>query len=83
VKTRRLVLRAPGSAGRAKVQRLLGSSITATSGITFGGRGYGDATPDGKLRGKPSTERAVRRNGAFRIDVPPASAALVTISAGR
>jgi len=81
-KARRLVLRAPGAAARAKVQRLLGSSITATSGITFGGRGYGVATPDGKLRGKAKTERAVRRNGAFRIDVPPASAALVTISAG-
>ena len=82
-KSRRLVLKVPGAAARGKVQRLVGPSIIATSGITFGGRGYGVATPDGKLRGKAKTERAVRRNGAFRIDVPPASAALVTISAGR
>ena len=83
VNTCRLVLKIPGAGSRAKVQRLLGSSITATTGITFGGRGYGVATPDGRLRGKASVERARRRNGAFRLDMPPFSAALVTIAAGR
>jgi hypothetical protein len=81
VKTRRLVLRVPGGGARAKVERLLGPSITATSGITFGGRSYGDATSDGKLRGKVRIERVPRRSGAFRIDVPPASAALMTVRA--
>ena len=65
------------------MQRLVGPSITATSGITLGGRGYGDATFDGKLRGKERSERVSRRGGAFRIDMPPAGAALVTIAAGR
>jgi hypothetical protein len=83
VKTRRLVLRIPGAGGRARVQRLVGPSITATSGITLGGRGYGDATSDGKLRGKERSERVVRRGGAFRLDMPPAGAALVTVAAGR
>jgi hypothetical protein len=82
VKTRRLVLRVPGGAGRARVQRLAGSSITATSGITLGGRGYGDATSDGKLRGEEVSERVPRRGGAFRLDMPPASAALVTVAGG-
>jgi hypothetical protein len=82
-KTRRLVLRMPGAGARARVQRLVGSSITATTGITLGGRGFGDATFDGKLRGKDRSERVSRRSGAFRIDMPPASAALVTIAAGR
>jgi hypothetical protein len=81
VKARRLVLRVPGGGARAKVERLLGPSITATSGITFGGRSYGDATSDGKLRGKVRIERVERGAGAFRIDVPPASAALVTVRA--
>jgi hypothetical protein len=81
VKTRRLVLRVPGGGARGKVERLVGPSITATSGITFGGRGYGAATPDGKLRGKVRTERVSRRGGAFRVDVPPATAALVTVRA--
>jgi hypothetical protein len=83
VKTRRLVLKVPGGGARAKVQRLLGPSITTTTGITFGGRSYGDATSDGRLRGKARSERVTRRNGAFRMNVPPASAALVTVSAGR
>jgi hypothetical protein len=79
-RTRRLVLRVPGGGARARVQRLVGPSITATSGITLGGRGYGEATPDGKLRGKPISERVVRRGGAFRLDLPPAGAALLTIA---
>jgi glycosyl hydrolase family 79 len=83
VRARRLVLKVPGAGSRAKVERLRGPSIIATSGITFAGRGYGAATPDGKLRGKVVTDRVRRRNGAFRLDMPPASAALVTIAAGR
>jgi hypothetical protein len=82
VKTRRLVLRVPGGAARGRVERLVGPSITATRGITLGGRGYGDATSDGKLRGKARAERVERRGGAFRLDVPPASAALVTVRRG-
>ena len=81
-KSRRLVLKVPGAGDRAKVQRLRGPSIIATDGITLGGRGYGAATPDGRLRGKARSERTGRRNGSFRIDMPPASAALVTIAAG-
>ena len=78
----RLVLKVPGAGGRAKLQRLRGPSIIATDGVTFGGRGYGVATPDGRLRGKARSEHTGRRNGSFRIDMPPASAALVTIAAG-
>ena len=72
-KTDTVVLRVPGGADRARVAAPGSApSITSTRSVTFGGRGYGDATFDGKLRGKPPTERAGRRNGAFRIDVPPA-----------
>ena len=84
VKTRRLVLRAPGGAGRAQgaaPARLL------DHGDRAGSRSAAAATATrprtASSAGKASTERAVRRDGAFRIDVPPASAALVTISAGR
>jgi Glycosyl hydrolase family 79 C-terminal beta domain len=80
--TRRVVLRVPGAAARGKVQRLVGPSITATSGITLAGQSYGVATTNGRLKGKVRNERVARRNGAFRVDVPPASAALVTIPRG-
>jgi hypothetical protein len=80
--TRRVVLRVPGAGARGRVQRLVGPSITATSGITLAGQGYGNATTDGRLRGKVRNERVVRQGGAFRVDMPPASAALVTIPLG-
>ena len=82
VNSRTVALRVPGGARRARVERLLGPSITATRGITFGGQGYGDATFDGKLRGKAKLERLVRRGGAFRLTIPANSAALVTVARG-
>ena len=39
-------------------------------------------TPDGVLRGKHVSERVVRKSGAFRVLMPPGSAALVTVPAG-
>ena len=56
--------------------------MTSTRNVTLGGLGYGDASFDGKLRGKPLIERLGRRFGAFRLSVPPGTAALVTIAAG-
>jgi Glycosyl hydrolase family 79 C-terminal beta domain len=81
-KTRRVVLRVPGGGAAGRVQRLVGPSITATSGIKLAGQSYGNATTDGRLRGKLRNERVARSGGAFRVDMPPASAALVTIPQG-
>lgn len=77
-----VVLRVPGGGDRARVERLAGPSVTSTRNVTLGGLGYGDASFDGKLRGKPLIERLGRRFGAFRLSVPPGTAALVTIAAG-
>jgi hypothetical protein len=82
-RNRVVALRIPGGARRGRVQRLLGRSITATRDITFGGQGYGDATFDGELRGRPRSERVVRRGGAFRLTIPAHSAALVTVGRAR
>jgi hypothetical protein len=78
-----VVLRVPGGADRARVERLAGPSVTSTRNVTLGGLGYGDATFDGKLRGKPLIERLGRRFGAFRLSMPPGTAALVTIAAAQ
>jgi hypothetical protein len=51
---------------------------TSPRGITFAGQGWGDATFDGELRGRARVERVARRFGAFRVELPPATAALVT-----
>jgi Glycosyl hydrolase family 79 C-terminal beta domain len=78
---RKVVLRVPGGASAGTVQRLLAPSIAATSGVTLGGQGYGLDTTDGGLRGRAVAERVVRKLGAFRVVVPPGSAALVRIPA--
>jgi hypothetical protein len=81
-RARTVSLRVPGGAKRARVERLLGPGVTAKQGITLGGQSFGFATSDGKLRGKRSNERVERRSGAFRLDVPAGSAALVTVRRG-
>jgi hypothetical protein len=74
-----VVLRVPGGAAAARVERLLAPSVAATKGVTLAGQAYRPQTPDGVLRGKRVSERVVRRSGAFRVLLPAASAALVTV----
>jgi hypothetical protein len=81
-RARTIALRVPGGRARASVQRLLGRSVTATRGITLAGQGYGPGTFDGKLRGRRDLEHIVRRGSAFRVVVPPGSAALVAVRPG-
>ena len=81
-KTHTVRLTVPGGTSRARVRRLVGPKVTATRGITFAGQGWGDATFDGELRGRPRVERVQRRFGAFNVTMPPASAALVTVRRG-
>jgi hypothetical protein len=78
-KTHTVRLAVPGGTSRARVRRLVGPKVTATRGITFAGQGWGDATFDGELRGRAREERVERRSGAFRVEIPPSSAALVTV----
>jgi hypothetical protein len=78
-KTHTVRLRVPGATSRARVRRLAGPKVTATRGITFAGQGWGDATFDGELRGRARVERVARRFGGFRVELPPATAALVTV----
>ena len=80
--TRRVVLKVPGGGANGRVERLTGPSITATNGIKLAGQSYGVATTNGKLQGKLKVERVKRQGGAFRLDVPPASAALLEVRAG-
>jgi hypothetical protein len=82
-KTHTVRLAVPGGANRARVRRLVAPKVTATRGITFAGQGWGDSTFDGALRGRPKVERAQRRSGVFRVEMPPSSAALVTVRPDR
>ena len=47
--------------------------------VTFGGRGWGGTTADGKPKGKRVIERVRTENGQLRLIIPRASAALITV----
>jgi hypothetical protein len=61
----------------AQLQRLIAPSVSATQGVSLGGRSFGDATTTGLL-GAPPNDPVRARGGAFHVTVPPASAALLT-----
>jgi hypothetical protein len=76
-----LVLRVPGGASTATLERLRAPSLASTSGVRLGGRGWGRITRDGRMRGRHAIRRLTARGGAFVVRMPPASAALVTVPA--
>jgi hypothetical protein len=66
-------------AGTATLELMRAPSITATTGITIGGQGFGADTSTGQLAGTPETSDLKRGHHAYTFKLPPASAALVTI----
>jgi hypothetical protein len=67
----------PGSAP-ALLQRLTAPSVSATSGVSFGGLSFGNSTQTGKLAGTPVASAVSPVLGSYSVDLPPASAALLT-----
>jgi hypothetical protein len=55
-------------------------SIGSKTGITIGGQGFGAQTSTGQLAGSLQTPTLKQRHNAYSFKLPPASAALVTIS---
>jgi hypothetical protein len=64
--------------GSATVERLEARSTSATTGITLGGHGFGAKTSTGTLPAA-ATVALQPRHGAYHVQIPPASAALLTI----
>jgi len=62
-----------------EVVRLLAPSYLSTSGVTLGGQTY-DGTTDGTIRGTAVTTAVAGSNGTFVLNMPAASAALITLS---
>ena len=73
------MLRAPARARTGIVQLLSAPGLAARNGVTLGGQSFAAATTTGTLSGT-STATAIRSSGQwFSVDLPPASAALLTI----
>jgi hypothetical protein len=80
----RVRVRNPAGYGRrpATVERLRApGGAYATGGVTLGGRSFG-LTRTGVLQA-PLTQRVRRRGGVYAVTLPPASAALLTLTKGR
>jgi len=80
---RTVAIRIPGGTTPASVVRLEAPSVYATTGITIGGQTFGDTTATALLGGTKQTETITpSKRGVYRITLPPASAALLTVGAG-
>jgi hypothetical protein len=80
---RQVVLQVPGGGASARVERLMAPSVLSKANVTFAGQTYGERTTDGVITGKKVTETLARSGSAFRLAMPPGSAALVTVPTAR
>jgi hypothetical protein len=70
-------LQLPPSSAPAELERLRAPSLRATGGVTLGGQSFGAESSTGAL-GAPQAQPVTQLFGSYSIDLPPASAALLT-----
>jgi Glycosyl hydrolase family 79 C-terminal beta domain len=59
--------------------RLSAPTVNATNGVTLAGQTF-DGTVDGLPLGPYTSEQVMPQNGSYSLDLPPASAALLTLN---
>jgi Glycosyl hydrolase family 79 C-terminal beta domain len=74
----RIQLSIPRTSG--VLTRLSAPSVSASNGVTLAGQTF-DGTVDGLPLGPYTSEQVVPQNGSYSLDLPPASAALLTLNA--
>ena len=77
-RSRAIAVRGP-AAGTATLELLRAPGIGAKLGITLGGQGFGATTTTGVLPAPTSATTVRATNGRYLIQLPPASAALLTL----
>jgi hypothetical protein len=80
--TETVTLRIPPATGAATVEQLRAPKVNSTSGITIGGQSFGNETTTGTLAVPETTTVNPSSGGTYVVHVPPASAALLTLSKG-
>jgi hypothetical protein len=70
-----------GATGAATLEYLRAPGVTAKTGVTLGGQGFGTATTTGLLSGRSAAVPVTAAHGAYVVKMPPASAALLTLPA--
>jgi hypothetical protein len=71
-------VRVPGTARPALLERLRAPSISARTGVTLGGHGFGTSTYSGLLP-RPVDTPLAAAGGRYRVELPAASATMLTI----
>jgi len=74
-----LAVRVRGGGASATVERLLAPSLRARTRVTIGGQSFPSSSTAAVPSGQPEIERIARWRGAYRVMLPGASAALLTI----
>jgi hypothetical protein len=75
-------LQTPGLAGSATLQWLQAPTASATTGVTLSGRTFGAQTASGLLHGPGQPDQASAPLGSYALELPPASAVLLTQQGG-
>ncbi len=76
-----VALRIAGAGGTAAVEQLRAPGVHATGGVTLGGQTFGAATSTGELSGKAAGLTVAPVNGRYSVQVPAASATLLSFPA--
>ena len=79
---RTVVVRVPGRAGSAVLERLQAPSVYATGGVTLAGQSFGSVTTTGTLAGPLHVSSVAPSGHGYRVMLPAASAAMLTVPAG-
>jgi hypothetical protein len=78
-RTLELAVRSPLGARAATVERLRAPGLTARSGVELAGQSFGALSATGVLAGRQKLTSVRARAGSFFVELPPASAALLTV----
>jgi hypothetical protein len=73
-------LQLPGTQSEGSLESMLAPGVDAISGVTLGGRTFGAETSTGVLPGPDVTVPVDPVDGKYSLDVPPASAVMLTKS---
>jgi hypothetical protein len=74
-----VAVNAGATGGPGVLERLEGSSLTTTYGVTLGGQTFGTETTTGRLAGRRSTSKVTPRRHDYVFTMPALSAAMLTI----
>jgi hypothetical protein len=78
-----VVVHARTARGAGTIERLRAPSAAATGEVSLGGQSFGSRTSTGRLAGRPQLSSVAPQAGGYAVEVPPAGAAMLTLSSNQ